>query len=223
MWTVPIFSMMKISILFISAYLIGSIPSGFLLVKLKRGVDVREYGSRNVGAINVFRVGGTSLGILTLVADIIKAVLVVLLASLISSAQWVTAVSAMLVLLGHAFSFWFYLYERRFSEGKCVASSLGVLVGLAIVKDVAWWVPVLPPCIWICGLLVPRYITGQWGRISPITMITAALIPVIVLLSRPDAVFIWLSVGMALIILIRHKNNIKRLLAGTEPRLGERG
>jgi len=208
-------------ILLIAAYLIGSIPFGLVIVRLVRGIDVRNFGSNNVGAINVTRVGGLWPGILTLTGDIGKAVLVVIAASMFSSSPEIIASCAMLVLLGHAFSFWLYLIERRFSEGKCVASSLGVLTGLAIIGIVAWWVPVALVGVWITGLLAPKLLTGHWSRISPVTMTVAALIPVFVTISNPESIYIWLSICVAALILLRHKNNIRRLLAGEEPRIGQ--
>ncbi len=214
--------MLQDIILLTAAYLIGSIPFGFLLVRLSRGIDVRNHGSNNVGAINVFRVGGPWLGSFTLVGDTGKAVVVVVVASSLASTPWIIAGCSMLVLMGHAFSFWFYLIEKRFSEGKCVASSLGVLTGLACTGAVAWWVPVAPLGIWLSGLLMPKLVTGRWSRISPVTMTASALIPVFVALSDPGLVYIWLSIGIAALILVRHKNNIRRLLAGEEPCIGQR-
>jgi glycerol-3-phosphate acyltransferase PlsY len=214
--------MLRTILLCAGAYCIGSIPSGFLLVKLTRGVDVRQHGSHNVGAINVFRVGGKKLGIVTLIADVGKAVIVVVAASLVSSSPWVIAAAAMLALIGHAYSVWFYISEHRFSEGKSVASSLGALAGLAIIGAVGWWVPLAPLGIWIAGLLLPKLFTGRWWLFSPVTMTTAALVPVIVSLSHPHPAYIWMSAGLAILILIRHKNNIIRLLNGTEPHIGER-
>jgi len=208
-------------IILAAAYLIGSIPFGFLLVKLFRGVDVRDYGSNNVGAINVFRVGGKWLGALTLLFDIGKAVVVVVAASYLTSSPTLIAGAGMLALLGHAFSFWFYLSEHKFSEGKCVASSLGVLTGLAINGAVNWWVPVGPLAVWILGLITPKLLTRKWSRISPVTMTASSLIPVFVALSRPEAAYIWMSIGIAVLSLIRHKNNIRRLIAGQEPKIGE--
>jgi len=202
------------------AYLVGSIPSGYLLVRAFRGLDVRKHGSHNVGAINVFRVGGVKLGVLTLLADIGKAMLVVLVAGALTDQPWIIAGTALAVLVGHAYSMWFLLKERRFSEGKSVASTLGALIGLVVIGELPWPVVVIPLGVWGAGLLLPRLLTGRWWWISPATMAAAASVPAITLLLRPAAPYQILAVLMCALILVRHKNNIRRLIAGTEPKLG---
>ncbi len=206
----------------LGAYIAGSIPSGYLLVRALRKLDVREYGSHNVGAINVFRVGGAGLGFLTLLADTGKALLVVLVASAVAPSPWTVALAAFLVMVGHAYSAWFLLTERRFSEGKSVACCLGCLTGLAWVGAVPWYVLMVPLGVWAAGLLGPRVLTGRWYWISPATMAAAISVPLAVWAARPAAPYVTLAVAMAALVLVRHKNNIRRLLAGTEPRLGER-
>ncbi len=206
----------------IAAYLVGSIPSGYLLVRAFRGVDVRDYGSRNVGAINTLRVGGRWLGIAALIADVGKAFAVVLVTGLLRFPPWMGCRAAFSVIAGHACSAWFLLTERRLSEGKSVACLLGVLVGLACLGLWPWYVAALPPTLWIVGLVAPRLLTGRWWRISPVTMAAVVSAPVTVWLSGVRGAPLALSIAMALLILVRHKNNIARLWKGTEPRLGER-
>lgn len=208
--------------LVVLAYLVGSIPTGYLLVRAVRRQDVRDYGSHNVGAINVIRVGGAGLGLLTLLADMGKALGVVLLAAAVSPSAWAIASAAFAVVVGHAYSAWFLLRERRFSEGKSVACALGVLIGLACVGALPWVVAVAPVGVWAAGLLGPRLITGRWWRISPVTMTATVCIPFVVWASHPDPAYLALAVAMSALILVRHENNIRRLCAGTEPRLGQR-
>jgi len=214
--------MLKTLVLFPVAYLVGSIPSGYLLVQARRGLDVRNYGSHNVGAINVFRVGGVWLGLLTLLADLSKGLGLVLLAGAMTTLPWAVALAAFLVLVGHAYSAWFFLRERRFSEGKSVASSLGVLIGLATLGAWPWAVVAVPVGVWGAGLLGPRLLTGRWFCISPATMAATVSVPLVVWALHPGTPYLVLSVALALLVLVRHKNNIRRLCAGTEPRLGER-
>jgi len=204
------------------AYLVGSIPSGYLLVRTLRRLDVRRYGSHNVGAINVFRVGGPWLGLGTLLADTGKALCMVVLASALGLSPWGIAVTGLIVMLGHAYSAWFYLREHRFSEGKSVASCLGVLIGWATVGALPWPAAATPLAVWIAALLAPRLLTGHWPCISPATMSATVSVPVVVALSHAGPAFATISAFMALLILVRHKHNIQRLLTGTEPRLGER-
>lgn len=204
------------------AYLVGSIPSGYLIVRALRGIDVRDYGSNNVGAINVFRVGGRWLGIATLVADVGRALGVVVVAGVLGLGPWVVCVAALFVMVGHALSAWFLLTEGRVSEGKSVACALGVVVGVAILRLWPWYVAVVPPGLWVAGLALPRVVAGRWWRISPVTMTAIVSVPVVVWLSGITGAPLVLSVAMALLVLARHKNNIIRLWRGTEPRLGER-
>ncbi len=204
----------------IVAYLVGSIPSGYLLVRVCRGVDVRRYGPHNVGAINVFRVGGARLGVPTLLADIAKALVVVVCVGLLTHSSWLTAAAALAVLLGHAFSIWFLLREHRFSEGKSVASGLGVLLGLVILGELPWPAVATPLCVWVSGLLLPRLVTGRWWCVSPATLAATVSIPLAVNLAHPAAAYRLLSVLMCGLILVRHANNLRRLRTGTEPRLG---
>lgn len=205
--------------LLVGAYLIGSIPSGYLLVRACRGVDVRDYGSHNVGAINTLRVGGVKLGLWTLLADIGKGALMVVAASL-TRERWLIAGAAFLVLLGHAFSFWLFLRDRRFSEGKSVASALGVLLSLVLVREAPWPVAMVPLGVWAAGLLGPRLVTGRWWCISPATMAAAVSVPVTACLTGTATPYRALAVLLAGLLLVRHRHNIERLLAGTEPKLG---
>lgn len=204
------------------AYLVGSIPSGYLLVRAAKGLDVRRYGSHNVGAINVVRVGGPWLGAATLCADVGKAAGALFVTKALALHSIVIAAAAFLVMVGHAYSIWFLVTERRFSEGKSVASGLGVMLGLAGIGVLPWPLALAPVGVWLCGLLVPRLITGRWWQISPATMLATATMPIAVWVAHPTSAYLILSGAIAVLILVRHKNNIKRLLSGTEPRLGER-
>jgi glycerol-3-phosphate acyltransferase PlsY len=204
------------------AYLVGSIPSGYLLVRVAKGLDVRRYGSHNVGAINVVRVGGPWLGLATLCADVGKAAAVVFVTKALALPTSVVAAAAFLVLAGHAYSIWFLLREGQFAEGKSVACALGVMLGLGGIGALPWHLALAPLGVWSFGLLAPRLVTGRWWWISPATMLATTAMPVAVWVAHPGSPYLVLSGAMAALILVRHKNNIKRLLSGTEPRLGER-
>jgi len=204
------------------AYLAGSIPSGYLFVRATRSLDVRNYGSHSVGAINVIRVGGMWLGLLTLVADAGKALGVVLATAGLGLPPAAVAAAAFLAMIGHAYPPWFLVRDGRFSGGKSVACGLGVLIGLAHVGVLPWRLALAPLAVWICALAAPRPLTGRWYWISPATMLASACVPLAVWSAHPGRAYLLLSVGMAALILVKHKDNIRRLRAGTEPRLGER-
>jgi len=209
-------------VLSLLAYALGSIPTGYLLVRARHGVDIRRFGSRNVGAINVLSVGGPGLGILTLLCDAAKAFVAVVFVHLSTSSSWTTSVVALAVMTGHAYSGWFYLKERRFSEGKSVACGLGVIVGVAVFGGWAWYVAALPLAVWLMGLGVPRLLTGRWFPVSLATMTATLSLPIAALVSGTEPAYMVLSLSMAGLILIRHKNNLRRLFDGSEPSLDER-
>lgn len=214
--------MMREVLMLLLAYVVGSVPSGYLLVRRFRGKDVRSFGSHNVGTINVFRVGGRMLGILTLVLDAGKAMLMVMLADLLTGEPCVIAGTALSVMLGHAYSAWFLIRERRFSEGKSVACALGVMVAIGVIGELPWWSAVMPIGVWIVALVGPRLMSGRWQCVSVATMAATVSMPVAFRLGNAATPYMIGSIAMALLILVRHKNNIRRLLAGAEPRLGER-
>jgi glycerol-3-phosphate acyltransferase PlsY len=204
------------------AYLVGSIPFGYLLVRVAKGLDVRAYGSHNLGAINVARVGGIWLGLATLCADVGKAIAVVLILHGLAMPATAIAAAAFLVMLGHAYSLWFLIRDRRFAEGKSVACALGIMIGLARLSILPWRLALAPLGLWVVGLVAPRVLAGRWYWISPVTMLASACIPAAMWAAHPPRPYLILSVAMAALILVRHRNNIRRLVAGTEPRLGER-
>jgi glycerol-3-phosphate acyltransferase PlsY len=204
------------------AYVIGSVPSGYLLVRWKLGRDVRECGSRGVGAINVWRAGGVVLGAATLLADTGKGMAIVVGAAWAQAPPWAIAACIVLVVLGQICSIWFLIRERRVSGGKGVACCLGALIGLA-------WIGVLPPlaalapvCLWALCLVAPRVVIGRWPCISPATMIATAAMPAIVWAASPPLPYVVGIGATAALILARHRGNIRQLRAKTEPRLGER-
>src|SRR5689334_23079486 len=115
-------------------YLLGSVPFGFLIGRAFKGIDIRQYGSHNIGATNVLRVVGPGPAVLTLVLDVAKGLAPVVVAALPwwtgrSDSPWVVVASAAAAICGHAYSAWFYLRERRFSRGKAVAAGLGAILG----------------------------------------------------------------------------------------------
>lgn len=189
-------------LLLLAAYLIGGIPFGFLLVRFKTGQDVRDLGSGNIGATNVLRTTGRSLGVLTLLLDIGKGYLAVWLMGRMTDGNihWMSA-AAVAVLLGHGFPIFL-----RFQGGKAVASFVGAFLCLAPIPLLA--------CIALFVVIV-----GASRFISLGSMVAAGLLPVAVwLIRRPEPALSLLLAALfaAAFIVWRHRANIERLRAGTE-------
>ena len=191
------------------AFLLGSIPFGFLAGKL-RGVDLREQGSRNIGATNTLRVLGKGPGITVLVLDALKGYLPVVLAKGMGlPSAWVVGVGFCAV-LGHIYSPFV-----RFKGGKGVATSLGVLIGLS---------PLVAGLSFIAFLL--PVLTTRWISLGSIVgAITQAVLFVLLppqYLSGDPLPYRLFGVIVAAFVILRHRENIRRILAGTESRFGEK-
>ena len=196
------FDLMPI-ILTVAAYLLGSVPSGFIFGRLA-GVDVRRTGSGNIGATNVARVLGKGVGLLTLIADVAKGLVPVLLARWLSMEDWLIAGIAAAAFLGHL-----YPVFLRFQGGKGVATALGAMLAIA-------WPATLVLVFVFAGVVL----SSRRVSLASITAATAAPFVLWALLYPPA--FIALGVFLASMIILRHRDNIRRLLAGSEPRFGER-
>lgn len=177
------------------AYLAGSIPCGLLLSKKMGEGDLRTIGSGNIGATNALRTGNKKLAALTLVLDLFKGTLGVLIAYLL--APEVAATAALAAVLGHIFPVWL-----KFKGGKGVATGLGVILGLSPL------VFVLMIATWL-GMF-------KWKRISSLSALTAyALAPLFAYLSG-NLQLAMSAFVLAIIIFATHKQNIQRLLTGEE-------
>jgi glycerol-3-phosphate acyltransferase PlsY len=191
------------------AYLLGSIPFGYLLVRMRGGGDVRETGSGGTGATNVTRRAGKRTGILTLLLDALKGVAAVLLARLIlgveASGEWWMCAAAVATVLGHVFPLWL-----RFRGGKGVATGLGVFLMLA-------------PLATLCALLVFVLVVWLWRYVSLGSITAACVLPLAVWslgkLGVSDSVetpmLVVAALGAALVVYM-HRANIERLLRGEE-------
>jgi len=185
------------------AYLAGSIPTGVLLGRLA-GVDVRSAGSGNIGATNVARTAGRSLGILTLFGDALKGLLPVLVVPALGFDAPVVAMTAVAALCGHVFSIFL-----GFRGGKGVATGVGVMLGLA---------PAIVP--------IPLAVFGIAMALSKIVSLSSILATVsaaiaVVLFGYPFSTEL-AAATIAGLIIFRHRENISRLLAGSEPRFESR-
>ena len=196
------------------AYLLGSVPTGYLLVKLFRHEDIRSVGSGNIGATNVIRSGGKGLGVATFLLDVLKGAAAVELAALVAP-QFATAVpprdiealAAVVAVLGHMFPVWLH-----FRGGKGVATGFGVFLVAAPLGALA------AIGLFTVVLLLTRYV-------SLASILSAASFPVfawfMVTGDRP-AFFIAAQIIVASLIILKHHQNIRRLMAGTESRFGAR-
>jgi acyl-phosphate glycerol 3-phosphate acyltransferase len=208
-------------------YLLGSIPFGYLIVRAYRGIDIREYGSHNIGATNVLRVVGWFPALLTLLADVGKGVAPPLLAALPPLGGsppngWVVVLAALAAVVGHAYSGFFYLRERRFARGKAVATGLGAVIGFVAAGQASPVVLAVIALLWAGAVLLPRPITGRYGWVSLGSILAAGALPVALWLTGAAVPYIAFGVAAALFVAWKHKENIGRLLDGVEPRLGER-
>jgi glycerol-3-phosphate acyltransferase PlsY len=187
------------TIYIILAYFIGSISFGILLSKIFKIQDPRSFGSKNPGATNVMRSGKKFVALLTLLGDMLKGTLVVLIAKyyLNFNDDQVLLIAAA-VFIGHLFPVYY-----QFKGGKGVATALGVL--LAIESSIA----ILVLLIWLIVFMV--------SRISSLSAITAALcLPIIAFFMHIDQNFLWLSLFLSMFLIYRHKENIKNLLEKKE-------
>ena len=189
------------------AYFLGSIPFGYLIVKLTHGADVRSSGSGNIGATNVGRVAGKAAGILTLALDAAKGYIAVWLAARMAhgNIRWMMA-AALAVVLGHMFSCWL-----DFRGGKGVATGMGVFL------PISWEAVAAGFAVWLVVVAFWRY--ASLGSIA-----AAAALPILLYVlyapghAPPFAVSL-VSTFISILVILKHRENIVRLIAGTERRL----
>jgi glycerol-3-phosphate acyltransferase PlsY len=187
----------------VAAYLIGNFSSGYLVGRLQK-IDIRDYGSGNVGATNVLRTLGVWPALLTLVLDAGKGMLAVILARYLGHNPWTPVLAGILAIVGHNWPF-----VLHFRGGRGVATSLGVL--LALMPRVVIFVAV----IWFILVFFTRYISvGSIGA--------AMALPLGAWLFGQSIELILGSFALATLVIWRHRPNMQRLLAGEEFKIGER-
>ncbi|HVC52347.1 MAG TPA: glycerol-3-phosphate 1-O-acyltransferase PlsY [Stellaceae bacterium] len=182
----------------IVGYLLGSIPWGLLLTRLAGHGDIRHIGSGNIGATNVLRTGNKSLAAATLALDLLKGLAAVLIGKLWGPNAALAAAGA--VVLGHMFPVWL-----GFRGGKGLATALGVVI------VIAWPVAVLGLAVWLGVLILTRY-----SSLSGLVATVAAVIYAGFTVNPAPAALI---AAIAVLVIIRHHGNIRRLLSGTESRI----
>jgi acyl phosphate:glycerol-3-phosphate acyltransferase len=206
--------------LLLAAYLLGSVPTGFLLGKWLKGIDIRTQGSGSTGATNVLRTLGKGPGIVVLLIDVLKGAAAITLIQFVyqsslpwlSSAPsnptqwfpWMVVLSGLAAVLGHSKSIWL-----GFSGGKSVAAGLGILLALN------WQVGLMT--FGIFGLVLAIF------RIVSLSSICGAIaVPLLMLGLHLPLAYVLLGLVGGLYVVLRHRTNMQRIFAGTEPRLGQK-
>lgn len=190
----------EIVISLIGSYMIGSISFAFFIGKLFKGIDIRQYGSGNLGATNVARVLGLKYGIGIFFLDACKGALAVYLGQSVAGPVYLPILCGLAAVLGHCTPF--YL---RFKGGKGVATGAGVLFMLMP------WVCAMIVVVWVVVLLFS-------GRVSLASVMAAGVLPVLILLYGQPFYLLIFGMAGAIFVIYKHKGNIKRLLEGTEPK-----
>ena len=198
-------------LILLGAYLLGSIPFGYLLVRFVRKEDIRAVGSGNIGATNVARAGSKGLGVLTLVLDLTKGVAAVLLARHFAAGPMgapsdIEVGAAVAAVLGHVFPVWL-----RFRGGKGVATALGVFLALV-------------PAVALAGVMVFALVVGVSRLVSLASIIAAAAMPILAMVLVPDRSPAYLGgvIFISLVVILKHHANIARLMHGTEPKFSSK-
>lgn len=185
-----------------AGYLLGSIPLGLILSRTRLGIDIRQTGSGNIGATNVLRVLGKKAALITLVGDVLKGALPALVGRSLNFTDPALALLALCPIIGHIFPIF-----AGFRGGKGVATGIGMLA--VVMPAVAPWAVL----IWVVVLLLTRYVS--------LSSILATLsVPIAAALGGEPGSFVALGAAAAILIIYRHRENIGRLAAGREHRLG---
>jgi len=193
------------------AYLLGSIPTGYLVAKA-RGIDIRTIGSGNIGATNVFRYFGTVAGAFVLLADALKGLLAVAVLPRICwqvygatggpmAHEWLEIIAGLAVIIGHNFTCWL-----RFKGGKGIATSAGVLVALVPYALLVIF------GVWVIVFSLTRFV-------SLASICASFTLPFATWLTGSSSTLILITVAMSALAIYKHKSNIQRLLKGTESRI----
>jgi len=194
--------LLKLLVLVFS-YLLGSIPMAFVVGKYWQGIDIRRYGSGNVGATNAFRIMGPAAGILVLAADVLKGLVAVLVARHVGG-PFLVVTAGFVVMFGHTFSVFL-----RFRGGKGVATGAGTF--LAIAPKVVFWAVV----VFVLVVVLSRYVSLG-------SILGAASVPLFLILYHRPWPYVIYALVAASFVIYKHRANITRLRNGMEPRITER-
>ena len=195
---------MVTALLIAIGYGLGSIPTGLLIARWQTGVDIRQHGSGNIGMTNVLRAVGKGAAALTLVGDLAKGVIPVLLARAWLTSPWSIGLVALAAIIGHM-----YPLFAGFHGGKGVATTFGVFI------------PLLPGPLLIAFVVWVSCVAFR-RQVSLGSLAAAACLPMVALLWGSPAAYVLYALVAAALIWYRHRDNIQRLLVGTESTIGQR-
>ena len=194
--------MLTIALSIIIGYIFGSIPSGLVLVKMVCGIDIREYGSKNIGTTNVFRTVGGRMASIVLIADVVKGILAVLLVRyLFESSLHLELLTAIASLLGHNYSVFL-----GFKGGRGVATGLGLI--LLFMPDVC----IFSFTVWLVIVFVIRYVSLG-------SIVGAFITPIVAYYRGYPIELVLFALAACVFVIVRHYENMKRLIAGTESKI----
>lgn len=194
---------MEIILVLIISYLIGSIPFGLVVSKVFK-IDIREYGSGNIGATNVLRTLGAVPATVVLLLDLLKGTFAVYLALFILNDPFWMMAAGLVAVLGHTFSIFL-----GFRGGRGVATGLGVLLGIT-------------PDLFIITFLLGILIIGITRYVSVGSITGAIILPILMFTFHKPSIYAFASLLIAILIVIKHIPNIKKLINGTEHKIGEK-
>ena len=185
-------------------YLLGAMPNGYLAGRWLKGIDLRQCGSGSTGATNVLRNVGKGPALVVFLLDVGKGALAVLLAKQVGLNDWLPVLAGLAALAGHIWPVWL-----GWKGGKAVATGLGLFLGLA------WPVGLASLGIFLAVISI--------FRIVSLSSVAAAMaLPVLMMATDQNTASITVSVVAMLLVLWRHRSNIERLIAGTEPKIGQK-
>jgi glycerol-3-phosphate acyltransferase PlsY len=192
---------LSIAALALVAYLLGSIPFGLWLVKAWKGIDVREVGSGNIGTTNVYRAAGKGAAIAVFLLDVAKGVLPVYLALWLGMTDWAAVLMGVMAILGHSKSIFL-----GFTGGKSVATGIGTILALSPVGAVL-----------TLGVFAVVFAASRLVSLGSI--LASLALPAILYALQAPPVYLYYAAGAAAYVVVRHRANIQRLVAGKENRL----
>ena len=194
--------MTPFAIILACAYLLGSVPFGILIGRIFYGIDPRTVGSGNIGTANSMRAFGRTGAILVLLGDVFKGALPTFVALRVLHEPWMTAAVGLATVVGHNWSVFL-----RFRGGKGVATTLGVVIVLSFPASVAFGV------VWLTTAAVTRY-----SSLSSI--LASAAVPIAMFLLHDPMPYVYYGIVALALVVWRHESNIRRLIAGTELKIG---